>query len=120
MVVPTYNYAVVHVHGPLIVHDDPKWVRMVVGRLTQRFEATNDPAWKMGDAPLEFLEDQIGKIVGIEIPIRGMIGKWKASQNRQDADRVGAAAGLEERSTGGDKAMAALIRERMGSGQPET
>lgn len=113
LVVPTYNYAVVHVHGPLIIHDDPKWVRMVVGRLTQRLEADQPEQWKMGDAPQDFLTDQISKIVGIEIPIRAMVGKWKVNQNRTDADRLGAAAGLEERARADDLAMSALIRSRL-------
>jgi transcriptional regulator len=112
-VVPTYNYAVVHVHGPLIVHDDPKWVRMLVGRLTQRFESWQQKPWKMGDAPQEYMDELIAKIVGIEIPIRQMVGKWKASQNRGEADRLGAAAGLDARDHADDRAMATLIRERL-------
>jgi transcriptional regulator len=109
-VVPTYNYAVVHVYGPLVIHDDPKWLRGVVGRLTKRFEASQPAPWSMGEAPPAFIADMLTKIVGIEIPVRRMVGKWKASQNRPLGDRVGAIAGL--RATGVPEAnqMAGLMQ----------
>ena len=81
-VVPTYNYAVVHAHGPLIIHDDPKWLRGVVGKLTKAMEASQAAPWKMADAPLRFHHQQLENIVGIEIPISRLVGKWKTSQNR--------------------------------------
>jgi transcriptional regulator len=93
-VVPTYNYAVVHVYGRVAVHEDAKWLRGVVGKLTKRFEAAQPLPWKMSDAPGEYMAEQLANIVGIEIPIARMVGKWKASQNRVPADREGAAAGL--------------------------
>ena len=111
-VVPTYNYAVVHVHGPLVVHDEPKWTRMAIGKLTQRMERSFAEPWKMGDAPQDFLNEQIAHIVGIEIPVRRMVGKWKASQNRIAADRQGAANGLQEIGTDDANAMAGSILER--------
>ena len=109
-VVPTYNYAVVHVHGPLIVHDDAKWTRGLVGKLTRAMETDRTTPWKMGDAPQDFLATQIANIVGIEIPVRTMIGKWKVSQNRVEADRLGAIAGLREEE---QEAMATLIEARL-------
>lgn len=111
-VVPTWNYAVVHAWGPLIVHDDEKWTRGAVGRLTQAMERTNDPSWKMGDAPQEYLRGMLENIVGIEVPIRRIVGKWKASQNRTDADRHGAIDGLRERNAPSDHAMADIMAER--------
>lgn len=108
-VVPTWNYAVVHAWGQLVVHDDDKWVRGAVGRLTQAMERTNTPPWKMGDAPQEYLRGMLDQIVGIEIPVRRIVGKWKASQNRTDADREGAIAGLIERDGSGDRAMANIM-----------
>lgn len=108
-VVPTWNYAVVHAWGPLVVHDDEKWVRAVVGRLTQAMERTNTPPWKMGDAPQDYLRSMLDNIVGIEIPIRRIVGKWKASQNRSDADRDGTIAGLEGRAQPGDLDMAKIM-----------
>lgn len=102
--VPTYNYAVVHAHGPLVIHDDEKWLRGFLGRLTKRMEAGQPKPWKMGDAPQEYLRQMLGGIVGIEIPITRMVGKWKVSQNRLPIDREGAVAGL--RATGDPEAMA--------------
>ena len=110
-VVPTWTYAVVHAHGPLLVHDDPRWVRGAVGKLTKQMEAAESPPWKMADAPSEYLMGMIENIVGIEIPVGRLVGKWKVSQNRHEADRDGARAGLERRGTERDRAMAALIRE---------
>ncbi len=109
-VVPTWNYAVVHARGTLVVHDDPKWVRGVVGRLTKRFEADEPIPWKMADAPSAFIAGQLDQIVGIEIPIRALNGKWKTSQNRPEADREGVVAGLRERGQPEDEAMSALVQ----------
>lgn len=101
---PTYNYATVHVYGRLIIHDDEKWLRGFLGRLTRRMEAPQPQPWKMGDAPRDFLQDLLGKIVGIEIEISRIVGKWKVSQNRLPVDRDGAALGL--RATGDPEAVA--------------
>ncbi len=108
-VVPTYNYTVVHVHGPLIVHEDEKWLRGVVGKLTKQFEATQPQPWKMADAPADYLSEQLANIVGVEIPIQRIVGKWKTSQNREPADRVGAVAGLRALDDPESTAMAELI-----------
>ena len=115
---PTYNYAVVHAHGRLIIHDDEKWLRGLLGRLTERMEAPQPNPWKMGDAPQDYLQQLLGGIVGIEIEVSRLVGKWKVSQNRLPVDRNGAAAGL--RATGEPEAvaMADLIvktAERTGS-----
>ena len=108
-VVPTWNYAVVHAWGPLVVHDDAKWTRGAVGRLTQAMERANTPPWKMGDAPQEYLRGMIDNIVGIEIPLSRIVGKWKASQNRSESDRNGAIAGLRLRDDPGDGEMADIM-----------
>jgi len=108
-VVPTYNYAVVHVHGDLVVHEGEKALRAIVGRLTKRFEAAQPRPWKMADAPSEYLTEQLANIVGIEVPIRRIVGKWKVSQNRVVADREGAAAGLRESDKAESAAMAELV-----------
>ncbi len=114
-VVPTWNYAVVHAYGPLIVHDDAKWVRGAAGRLTKQMEALQSSQWKMADAPARYLEDMLENIVGIEIPIVRLIGKWKASQNRGDADRAGVITGLRSRDERDDAAMADLIATKPGN-----
>jgi transcriptional regulator len=110
-VVPTYNYAVVHVHGPLIIHDDPKWLRGVVGKLTKAMEASQAAPWKMADAPSGFIAQQLENIVGIEIPISRITGKWKTSQNRPIEDRVGAVDGLRASGDPAHAEMAELIEQ---------
>lgn len=107
--VPTYNYVVVHAHGPLIIHDDEKWLRGFLGRLTKRMEAPQLRPWKMGDAPQDFLRELLGDIVGIEIPISRLTGKWKVSQNRLPVDRDGASHGLRASGEPDGVAMADLI-----------
>lgn len=108
-VVPTWNYAVVHAYGPLVVHDDEKWLRGVVGRLTKAMESSQPAPWKMADAPQDYVRGMLANIVGIEIPVTRMIGKWKVSQNRSAADRASTAAGLRSTGDPGDAAMAALV-----------
>ncbi len=102
--VPTWNYLTVHAHGPLIVHDDVRWLRAQAGRLTRAMERERPVPWKMADAPRDYIEAQLGQIVGIEIPIARLVGKAKLNQNRTDADRAGAAAGL--RAQGEDERLA--------------
>jgi transcriptional regulator len=93
-VVPTWNYAVVHAHGSLRVIDDHAWLRGLVEALTNRHEATRREPWAVADAPAEFIEKQIGAIIGLEIPITRLYGKWKVSQNRPTQDRDGVVEGL--------------------------
>lgn len=110
--VPTWNYAVVHAHGTLTVHDDERFVRRVVARLTRTHEARTHEAggprpWKMGDAPADYLDAMLRQIVGIEVTLTALVGKVKASQNKAPADREGAADGL---AVCGQAAMATLVR----------
>jgi len=92
--VPTWNYIVVHAHGRIVVHDDENYVRGVVARLTRTMEAGEPVPWKMGDAPADYLTQMLGAIVGIEIPVTKLVGKWKLSQNKAAADIEGAAHAL--------------------------
>jgi transcriptional regulator len=108
-VVPTWNYAVVHVYGRIVVHDDEKWIRGQAGLLTKQMESGQPIPWKMGDAPQPYLTAMLGQIVGIEIPITRIIGKLKASQNRSDADAAGAIAGLRDSGDAGTLAMADIM-----------
>ena len=96
--VPTWNYRVVHAHGRVGVRDDEKFVRGVVGRLTRRHEAQNNAQtpWKMNDAPPDYLQRMLGAIVGLEIAVERLEGKFKLSQNKQERDRLGAAQALDE------------------------
>jgi transcriptional regulator len=97
--VPTWNYQAVHVHGTIKIRDDEKFVRGVVARLTHVNEVRtgSDRPWKMTDAPKEYIHQMLTAIVGIEIEITTMIGKWKLSQNREERDRVNAAEELRRR-----------------------
>lgn len=89
--VPTWNYIVVHAHGRIVVHDDENYVRGVVARLTRKMEAGEAVPWKMADAPADYLTQMLGAIVGIEIEVTKLVGKWKLSQNKAAADIDGAA-----------------------------
>ncbi|HUX33137.1 MAG TPA: FMN-binding negative transcriptional regulator [Gemmatimonadaceae bacterium] len=109
-VVPTWNYAVVHARGPLRVIEDRTWLRAFVERLTTRYEAGRADAWAVADAPADFIEGLLGAIVGIEIPIVRLTGKWKASQNRPDGDRDGVVEGLRREPGDAAAAMAELVR----------
>ena len=110
-VVPTWNYAVVHAHGPLRIIDDATWLREFVTKLTNRYEAGRSDPWQVTDAPSDFIEKQLGAIVGIEIPITRMLGKWKVSQNRLPQDRDGAVEGLSQEGGDSAAAMADLVRK---------
>ncbi len=108
-VVPTWNYAVVHAYGPLIVHDDCDWVRDLVTRLTAQQEGGRPQPWGITDAPADYIERVLAAIVGIEIPIARLEGKWKVSQNRVDADRAGVIEGLAQIADPQAGAMADLV-----------
>ena len=97
--VPTWNYRVVHAHGRVAIRDDEKFVRGVVARLTRTHEGrTGDQQpWKMGDSSSEYIDEMLAKIVGIEIEVTRLVGKWKLSQNREARDRVNAAEELRKR-----------------------
>ena len=93
-VVPTWNYVTVHVWGTPMVHDDAVWMRAQVDQLTGDREKSRAEPWAVSDAPDAFVASQMRGIVGVEIPIQRIEGKWKVSQNRPEADRVGVHAGL--------------------------
>ena len=105
-VVPTWNYIVVHAHGALRVIDDPAWIREQIEALTRSQEEGRAEPWHVADAPADFVAAQVKGIVGIEVEIAAIEGKWKVSQNRPAADREGVAAGLKEDGIG---EMAALV-----------
>jgi transcriptional regulator len=108
-VVPTWNYVVVQAHGRLVIRDDPDWVSTQIRQLTETQESKRAHPWAVSDAPREFIEQQVRAIVGIEIPISRLEGKWKVSQNRPQADREGVVEGLKEGADDNGLAMAALV-----------
>lgn len=93
-VVPTYNYAVVHVYGQLSVTHDEAVKRRIVGDFTTSMEKMRDSTWQVSDAPAEYIKKMLSAIVGIELTITRIQAKWKVSQNRDAADREGVARGL--------------------------
>lgn len=107
-VVPTWNYVVVHAHGELHTFSDAVRLRDHVTRLTASQEAGFANAWKVADAPEKYISGLINAIVGIDFTISRLEGKFKLSQNRSDADRAGAIAGLR---ASGNRPMADLIEE---------
>jgi transcriptional regulator len=109
-VVPTWNYVVVHAHGPLRFIDDRAWLRAFVETLTNRHEAGRRDPWKVTDAPADYIDKQLGAIVGLEMPIARLIGKWKVSQNRPASDRAGVVKGLAQEEGQSAAAMADLVR----------
>jgi transcriptional regulator len=108
-VVPTFNYVVVHAYGPMRVVEDAAWLRGLVERLTTRFEASRTEPWKVDDAPANYIEKLLRAIVGIEIPIAKLIGKWKTDQNQSAADRAGVIKGLRETGDAGALALACAM-----------
>ena len=106
--VPTWNYSVVHAHGKITVRDDERTVRTIVARLTHRHEASQPQPWKMTDAPKDYIADMVGKIVGIEVEITRLVGKFKLSQNREARDIAGVVENLDAQ---GDGALAQAVSE---------
>lgn len=96
--VPTWNYAVVHAHGLPRVIADREWLLQHLNQLTDEHEAGQALPWKVSDAPQEFTDRLLESIVGIEIPIAKLIGKWKVNQNRPEPDKLGVVAGLLARN----------------------
>jgi len=87
-VVPTWNYAVVHAYGELRVIDDPVWVFAQISALTAANEAALPQPWVVTDAPADYTEKMLGAIVGLEITITRLLGKWKLSQNQPPANQT--------------------------------
>lgn len=112
-VVPTWNYIMVQARGRLRAIEDPAWLHALVSRLTERHEANRAVPWEVSDAPLDYIEKMLGAIVGIEIELEAITGKWKVSQNRSVADREGVAATLA--AEGGEAAAMAQAVRRAGA-----
>lgn len=108
-VVPTWNYAVVHAHGRFRAIEQADELLALVSRLTDHHERDRPAPWQVNDAPAAYVDQMLRAIVGIELPIERLVGKWKVSQNRPAADRAGVAAGLADRGRRDDAAMASLV-----------
>ncbi len=103
-VVPTWNYVMAQARGAPRVFETADWLRAQIEQLTQERESRRETPWAVGDAPEDFVAQQMRAIVGVEIAVADLRGKWKASQNRNDADRAGVIQGL------GDDPMAGIVR----------
>jgi transcriptional regulator len=106
-VVPTWNYVAVHAHGHVRFFADEDRLLALVTKLTEAREAARPHPWAVTDAPAEFIRAHLQGIVGFELPIERLEGKWKMSQNRPEEDRAGVADGLERE---GARDLAALVR----------
>lgn len=116
-VVPTYNYAVIHIYGTLSVTHDETAKRRIVTDLTQSMEKSRNSSWQVIDAPADYIEKMLGAIVGIELSISRVQAKWKVSQNRDLTDREGVAQGLSAPgATDRDLRMSEIVRTRKGIG----
>ena len=113
--VPTWNYAVVHVYGTPRLIEDPRKLMEHLGELTEIHEREQSRPWKMSDAPADFIEKLSQAIVGIEIPISRIVGKWKLGQNRPEADQHGMVSGLRSSPHSDGHALANLIEKRFPS-----
>ena len=100
----------VQARGRLRAVEDAAWLHALLSRLTDTHEAALPRPWAVADAPRDYIDKLLGAIVGLELEITGLVGKWKVSQNRSAADREGVARGLAERDDSEARALAALQR----------
>jgi transcriptional regulator len=110
--VPTWNYADVHAYGSVRTIEEPEWLRRLLHRLSQRHEAGNPAPWRMEELPDRYLGGMMRGIVGLDIAVTRLEGKYKLSQNRPVEDRPRIVAALEERGDAEAAAVARLMRER--------
>jgi transcriptional regulator len=108
-VVPTWNYAVVHAYDPITLIEDHTWLHAHLQALTNRHEAASPTPWHITDAPPDYIASQLKGIVGIEIPIHRLEGKWKVSQNKSAATRQSVERHLEALDTPESLAMRDLV-----------
>ncbi len=113
-VVPTWNYIVVHVTGRIAVKKNIDWLHAHLEKLTSHQESDRQNPWKISDAPEEYMRRQMRGIVGIEMTIANISGKWKLSQNRTPEDREGVIAGLQGEESENARIMAGLIPGKEG------
>jgi len=117
--VPTWNYAVVHAHGIPRVIEDKAWLLAHVTALSDSHESSRRDRWSVSDAPADYIDTMLKAIVGIEIPVATLAGKWKTSQNRSLPDKLGTTAGLRERGDETALAMAALVEHHVNQPRPD-
>lgn len=109
-VVPTWNYVAVHAYGTLRIVDDAEWLRRLVTRLTDLHEGFSAVPWKVTDAPDAFIDQMLKGIIGVELALTRVEGKWKLSQNRPEPDQAGTIAGLDARGDADSRTVSAAMR----------
>jgi transcriptional regulator len=110
--VPTWNYVDVHAYGTVRLVEDRDWLCSMLRRLSQRHEARNLEPWRIEDLPEGYLKTMLNGIVGLDIAVTRLEGKYKLSQNRPAVDRPGVIAALEAQNDPDTLAIARLMRER--------
>jgi transcriptional regulator len=110
--VPTWNYVDVHAYGTVRLIEDGDWLRGLLRRLSQRHEAGNPVPWRVEDLPEAYLEGMLRGIIGLDIAVTRLEGKYKLSQNRPSADRLRVIVALERGGDENSVAVAQLMRER--------
>ena len=106
--VPTWNYTVAHAHGRVTIRDDERYVRTVIARLTKTHESRQANPWKMSDSPKDFIDMMVKNIVGIEVEVTNLVGKFKLSQNKEPRDILEAGETLKQR--GNDRIGEAMLK----------
>ena len=112
-VVPTWNYLAVHVYGKISPHEDPDWLRAHLENLTEQHESDFPTPWQLADAPSDYINRMLRGIVGIEIVIDRIIGKWKLSQNKAPADQQAIAEGLSAQARPDSAALSSAMISAM-------
>jgi transcriptional regulator len=115
-VVPTWNYVMVQARGRLRAIEDPAWLHAFVSRLSDRHEQPRPAPWAVSDAPADYVASMLKAVVGLELVLTSLVGKWKVTQNRSAADREGVVRGLSE-EVGSEEARA-LGRQVASPGAP--
>ena len=113
-VVPTWNYVAIHVYGYPVFFDDKTRLLELVTHLTNVHESPFENPWKVEDAPKDYIDTELKLIVGFEMPISRIEGKWKMNQNRSEADRNGVIKGLGELNDENADLIAAEMKKRSG------
>lgn len=111
--VPTWNYAVVHARGRVRVRSDAASVHAIVSELSAHFESTRPEPWSVADAPPEYVDGLSRMIIGIEVTVTALVGKWKMSQNRLAEDAAGVAAALSQGESERARAVGQYVQEAL-------
>jgi transcriptional regulator len=110
--VPTWNYVDVHAYGIVRLVEDADWLSRLLRRLSERHEARNAVPWRMQDLPESYIQSMLRGIVGFDIAVTRLEGKYKLSQNRPAAERPRVIAALERQKDADSLAVAQLMRDR--------